>query len=145
MTAPAPHAPGADAPDRPFPPVAQLAVGSMALVIVAGIYIASHLPTRPPLGPAVGLLIAAGVLLVADAVIVSRLQDFAWKVFFRVARWTLLSYGVISGLLEYVFVYDHTRGTSLVVLTLSLVVFALDIPLLLAFSVARFQDPGLDS
>jgi hypothetical protein len=44
-------------------------------------------------------------------------------------------------LLEFVFVLDHTRGASLVVLTFSLVVFALDIPLLMAFSVARYQEP----
>jgi len=139
VTTHADHAPGAAVPPRTLPPVAQMAVGSMALVIVAGIYIASHLPERPALGPAVGLLIAAGVLLVVDLVAVSRLKGFAWKVFFRVGGWTLLAYGVISGMLEYVFVYDHTRGSSLVVLTLSLVVFALDIPLLLAFSVARYQ------
>jgi hypothetical protein len=113
----------------------------MALVIVAGIYIASHLPTRPPMGPAVGLLAAAGAVLLADVIVVSRLEDFAWKVFFRVGGWTLLAYGVISGMLEFVFVFDHTRGTSLVVLTLSLVVFAVAVPLVLAFSVARYQPP----
>jgi hypothetical protein len=32
---------------------------------------------------------------------------------------------------------------SSVVLTLSLIVFALDIPLLLGFSVARYQDPAV--
>jgi hypothetical protein len=47
---------------------------------------------------------------------------------------------VIAGMLEYVFVYDHTRGTQLLILSLMLAVFAVDIPLLLGFSVARFQD-----
>jgi hypothetical protein len=127
--------------DRRFPPVAEMAVASMALVIVGGIYLASHLPHPVSLGPAVGLLAVAGALLLADVFVVSRLRDFAWPVFFRVAGWSSLAYVVIAGLLEFVFVLDHTRGASLVVLTFSLVVFALDIPLLMAFSVARYQEP----
>ena len=53
----------------------------------------------------------------------------------------LLAYLVIAGMLEYVFVYDDTRGTQLLILSLMLLVFAVNIPMLLAFSVARFQDP----
>jgi hypothetical protein len=44
-------------------------------------------------------------------------------------------------MLEFVFVLDHTRGAVLVVLSLMLVVFAVDIPVVLAFSVARYQEP----
>ena len=72
----------------------------------------------------------------------SRLRPFNWEVFFRVGGWALLAYGVIAGMLEFIFVFDHTRGGSLVVFTLSLLVFALDVPLLLAFSVARYQEVG---
>jgi hypothetical protein len=128
---------------RRLPPVTELAVACMALVIVAGIYLVAHLPQRAPLGPAVGLLAAAGALLVADAALVSSLRPFAWRVFFQVAGWTLVAYLVIGGLLEFIFVFDHTAGAMLVVLTLSLVVFALDIPILFGFSVARYQDPAL--
>jgi hypothetical protein len=131
---------GIDVYQRRLPPVAQVAVASMALVIVSGIYLAAHLPHRPPLGPAEGLLAVAGVLLVADVIVVSRLHSFNWEVFFRVGGWALLAYGVIAGMLEFIFIFDHTRGASLVVFTLSLVVFAVDVPLLLAFSVARYQE-----
>jgi hypothetical protein len=127
---------------RRLPPVAELAVVSMALIIAGGIYLVAHLPQRAPLGPAVGLLAAAGVLLVADAALVSSLRAFAWRVFFQVAGWVLVAYVVIGGMLEFIFVYDDTRGALLVVLTLSLLVFALDIPILLGFSVARYQDPA---
>jgi hypothetical protein len=126
---------------RRLPPVAELAVASLALIIVAGIYLVAHLPQRAPLGPAVGLLAAAGALLVVNAAVVSSLRPFAWRVFFQVAGWTLVAYVVIGGLLEFIFVFDHTRGAMLVVLTLSLLVFALDIPILFGFSVARYQDP----
>ena len=44
-------------------------------------------------------------------------------------------------MLEYVFIYDHTRGSQLLILTGMLLVFAANIPLLLGFSVARFQEP----
>jgi hypothetical protein len=128
--------------NRRVPPVAEMAVGSMTLVIIGGIYLASHLPKAAPAGPAVALLAVAGVVMLAAVGVVSRLRDFAWDVFFRVAGWAGLAYVVIAGMLEYVFVLDNTHGTTLVMLTLMLVVFALDIPLLLAFSVARYQQPS---
>src|SRR5579862_4765063 len=111
----------------------------MALVLVSGIYLTSYLPRRAPLGPAVGLLAASGAALVLAVVLVARTRDFAWGSFFTVVKWALLAYAVIGGLLEYVFVFDGTRGSMLVLLTLSLLVFAVDIPVLLGFSVARFQ------
>jgi hypothetical protein len=58
-----------------------------------------------------------------------------------VGGWALAAYLVIAGMLEFVFVLDHTRGGLLIVLTLMLAVFAVNVPLLLAFSVARYQ-PG---
>ncbi|MGH9295079.1 MAG: hypothetical protein ACRD0B_07085, partial [Acidimicrobiales bacterium] len=71
------------------PPIAELAVVSMGLVIVAGIYLASYLPVRAPLPPAVALVAVSGALLVAEVALVSRLRPFAWEIFFRVARWAL--------------------------------------------------------
>ena len=49
-------------------------------------------------------------------------------------------------MIEYAFVRNHIRGGSLVVLTLSLVVFALHVPTLVGFTVARYYepDPGPD-
>lgn len=125
--------------NRRLPPVTEVAVASMALIIVGGIYMASHLPKTAPFGPAVGLLIASGALIVVNLVFLARLRPFAWPVFFRVLGWSLLAYLVIAGMLEYVFVFDHTRGTMLVVMTLMLAAYAVDVPVLLAFSVARYQ------
>lgn len=128
-------------PPKGHPPVTQIAVLTLALVVIGGIYLASHIPKAAPLGPAVGLLAVAVLLLLCNFVLLSRLRDFAWHSFFRVLRWALLTYTVIAGMLEYVFVLDHTRGTMLVVLTSMLVVFAVDIPTLFAFTVALYQDP----
>lgn len=103
---------------------------------------AAHLPGHVPLAAPAALLGVAAALLVANAIALSRVRDFSWRSFFLVGRWALLAYAVIAGMLEYVFVLDGTRGTELVVLTSMLVVFALDIPLLLAFTVARYQPAG---
>ncbi len=86
-----------------------------------------------------GLLIAAALLLLANVVLLIRLRDFAWDRFRVVGAWSLLAYVVIAGMLEYVFVLDGMRGSLLVVMTLLLLVFTINIPILLAFAVARYK------
>jgi len=125
--------------NRKLPPVAEVAVLSMALVIAGGIFMAAHLPAHPPLGLAEVLLVLAVVVIVTNVVLLARLRDFAWGSFFLVAKWALLAYLVIGGMLEYIFVFDGTRGQILVVMTCMLAVFAVNVPMLLAFSVARYQ------
>ena len=126
--------------DRKLPPIAEVVVLSMALVIASGIYLASHLPQRASLAPVTALLVLAGLLLLSAVLATGRLKDFNWRVFFQVWRWASLAYIVIGGILEFVFVFDHTSGSMLLVFTLSLAIFAVDIPLLLSFSVARYQE-----
>jgi len=126
--------------ERRFPPVAELTVASVALMLSGGIYLAAHLPRHPPLGPAVGLLIAGGALSLVSLALLVRIRPFAWPTFFLVARWALVAYLVIAGVLAFVFIYDHTRGATLAVLLLTLVVFACDVPVVVAFTVARYED-----
>jgi hypothetical protein len=98
-----------------------------------------------PLGPPAVLLAASALLLAGNALALARIREFNWPVFFGVARWALLAYVVIAGMLEYIFVNDGTRGGELLVLSLSLVVYAIHIPLLIGFTVARYapaQAPG---
>jgi hypothetical protein len=135
------HAPTSVSADRPMPPVAPLAVASMASVIASGIYIASHVPSVPPLAPAVGLLVLSALFLGAALFLLRRVGPFSWTTFRTIVQWTLVAYAVIAGMLEYVFVVDGTRGGSLLVVTASLLLFAVDVPLILAFSVARYQTP----
>ena len=127
------------APARRLPPVIELAVGTMALVIVGGIYLAAYLPRQTPLALPIAVLVVAVALLAANVVALSRVRPFAWRTFFVVWRWAMLAYLVIAGMLVFVFVRDGTPRTLLVMLTLMLAVFAADIPLLFAFSVARYQ------
>jgi hypothetical protein len=131
--------PAAPLRDRRLPPVAEGAVVSLALVAVAVIYQAAYLPRRAPLAPAIVLVALSALSAVGAGVLAARVRGFAWGRFRLVFVRALAGYAVIAGMLEYVFVYDHTPGTLLALLTISLVIFAIDVPVILAFSVARYQ------
>lgn len=128
--------------ERRLPPVTQLAMTSLALIVIGGIYLASHIPKHVPLTPAIVLLAASALLLVSNLLLLSRVPDFPWARFFDVAKWALLAYAIIAGTIEYAFLRNHIKGGVLVVLTLSLIVFAVHVPTLIGFTVARFSEPG---
>lgn len=125
--------------ERKLPPIIPMAVVAMILVIIGGIYVAAYLPQRPSFTLPIVLIVAAGVLVVINVVALTRLKDFAWGTFFTVGRWALLAYLIIAGMLEFVFALDGTPGDVLALLTVMLAIYAVDIPLILAFSVARYQ------
>jgi len=130
---------GASLVDRRLPPVTEIGAASMIAIAGGVIYLASYLPRHAPLGFAVGLLLLAAALQVTNVLLLFRLRPFAWKRFFQVGRWALLAYAVIAGMIEFAFVFDHTRGAQLVVMTLMLALFMLNVPVLIAFTVARYQ------
>jgi hypothetical protein len=133
------HPGGPSLVDRRLPPVTEIGAASMILIVAGVIYLAAYLPRRAPLGVAIALLVLAAGCQLANAILLSRLSDFAWKPFFQVARWALLAYAIIAGMIEFAFVYDKTRGAPLVVMTLMLALFMLNVPVLIAFTVARYQ------
>lgn len=119
----------------------ELGVASMVAAIVGAIWIVAHVPGRPSLAVSVVVLALSAAFLVAAVALLAQLRAFAWRTFFAVWRWALVAYVVIAGMIEYVFVYDHTPTRQLVPLTLVLALFAIDVPLILAFGVARYQQP----
>lgn len=125
--------------DEKYPPVNQVAMVSLALIIAGGIYLSANLPAHVSLGPAVILLALSAVLMTFNLLSLTRVKGFAWDRFFAVAKWSLLAYLVIGAMIEFVFVHNHVRGGTLVVLTLSLIVFAIHVPALMGFTVARYQ------
>jgi hypothetical protein len=125
--------------ERKLPPVTQVAMVSLALVVAGGIYLSAHLPQHVPLGPAIVLLALSALLLAGNLASLARVEDFAWARFFQVARWALLAYVTIAGMIEYTFLRNHLHGGVLIVLTLSLAVFAVHVPTLVGFTVARFE------
>lgn len=124
------------------PPVTQVAMVSLALIVAGGIYLSAHIPQQVPLAPAVILLVLSASLLVGNIASLTRVRGFAWPRFFEVARWALLAYFVTAGLIEFVFLRNHLRGGALVVLTLSLIVYAVHVPMLIGYTVARYDDQG---
>ena len=126
---------------RRLPPVDVLAVVSLALVVIGGILMASYVPRRPPLGVPAAVAAVSAALLLACAVLLFRLRQFAWDRFFVVFRWALLAYVISAGMIGFAFVRNHTRGAPLALVTVMLVIFALDVPLIIAFTVARFSSP----
>jgi hypothetical protein len=125
---------------RRLPPVTPVGMLSLALIVAAGIYLSAHLPQHVSLGPAIALLSASALLLAGNLASLARVPGFAWRRFFEVARWALVGYVLVAGMIEYAFLRNNLSGGALIVLTLSLVVFAVHVPVLIAFTVARYAD-----
>ena len=126
--------------ERKYPPIAQISFVALVSMVIGGVYVAAHLPGHVSMTLPTILIIFSGVLLLANMVLLSRIPIFAWQSFFKVAKWTFLAEGIIAGMLEYIFVFDGTRGAVLVLMTSALIIFVLDLSVLFGFSVAQFQD-----
>ena len=125
--------------EQRLPPVTAIGMTSLALIVAGGIYLASHIPQHVPLAPAVILLVLSAALLAANLVLLLRAPGFSRARFFQVARWALLAYSITAGMILYAFLRDGLSGGVLVVLTLSLVVYAVHVPMLIGFTVARYD------
>jgi len=125
--------------DRKLPPVTEIGAAAMVAVALGVIFNATYLPKHAPTAVAIAILVVAAALEATNLFLVSRIENFAWARFKQVAGWFLVAYAVIAGMIEYAFVYDDTRGTQLVILTLMLVLFMLNVPVLAAFTVARYE------
>jgi hypothetical protein len=126
---------------RRLPPIAQLIVCSLALVVIGGILMASYVPRQPPLAVPAALAAVSAVLTLTSGLLLSRLERFAWPRFFLAFRWALLAYVISAGMIGFAFVRDHTRGAPLALVIVMLVIFALDVPVVIAFTVARYSSP----
>jgi hypothetical protein len=132
-------APAADEPR--MPPVIETGVVALALAISGVIYLTASLPNVPPIAPAIGLLAAAALTVAFNVVVLARTRGFAWRRFFLVFQWTLVGYGLIAGLLMFVFIHNDLPTRQLALLAATLAIGAVDIPMILSFSVARFAEP----
>jgi len=124
--------------DRPFPPIAWLSSAALGSVIVGGILMASYAPRLAPIPLATTLMIIGWALLLSAIGLLLRLREFAWGTFIKVFKWALLAYIIEAGMIEFAFLKDHTRGASLVIVSLMLVVFAVSVPVTIAFTTARY-------
>jgi len=78
-----------------FPPVTEIGMASLALILVGGIYLAAHIPESVPLAPAVALLAGSVLLLSVNVVLLARTPGFAWQRFVDVGKWALLALSLI--------------------------------------------------
>jgi hypothetical protein len=130
---------------RRLPPIAQLTVCSLALVVIGGILMASYVPRQPPLAVPATLTAVSGALILTSGFLLSRLEQFAWPRFFLAFRWALLAYVISAGMIGFAFIRDHTRGAPLALVIVMLVIFAIDVPTVIAFTVARYSSPPYES
>jgi hypothetical protein len=121
-----------------LPPVTQIGMASLALIVAGGVYLAANITGDISLAPAVVLLALSALLLVGNLVSLLRVRDFDRARFVAVAKWALLAYAITAGMIEYVFLRNDVSGGPLVILTLSLVVYAVHVPMLIGFTVARY-------
>ncbi|MCL4508628.1 MAG: hypothetical protein M1296_03770 [Chloroflexi bacterium] len=120
-------------------PIVACTIGSIVCSFLAIGIIAAYLPQAVPLVWPLAFLAASGVLLATAIVCLLRLRQFAWPLFFAVARWILVLTAVFVVLSVYVFTVDGTNGVTLTVLAIVLVLTALNVPILVGFSVARHE------
>lgn len=120
-------------------PVVTAVIGSLVCAFLGVGVIAAYLPAQVPLGWPVGFLAASVLLLLGGLMFLWRRRPFAWPLFFAVARWVLLVTLIFSAMAVYVLVFDGTSGVTLAVMTAVLVLSAVDIPILIAFNVARHE------
>ena len=113
------------------------AVVSVVFVIATVATLASYMPKSAPHWVELTLLgLGALSYLVAVVTLVST-RVFEWSTFLNVAKPAFVAVLASTGVIEFAFLYDKTRGFTLVILTLGLVIVALALPLILAYSVAR--------
>ena len=127
--------------EQRLPPVTQIGMASLALIVAGGVYLSANITGDISLTPAVVLLALSFLLLVGNLVALARVRDFNRARFLEVAKWALLAYAITAGMIEYTFLRNDLSGGPLVVLTLSLVVYAVHVPMLIGFTVARYHEP----
>ena len=125
---------------KKLPPISELSVLALAIVVAGGVFLAAHLPKHTTLVPTTVAVVLAGAIVLVNLSLLRQIKEFDWKVFTTVAKWTLLAYGLIAGALEYIFIKDGSRGSVLAVMTATLIIFAINLPIHFGFTVARYSD-----
>jgi uncharacterized membrane protein len=121
------------------PPVDLLAIISMCFVIAGAIYMISESTSSSASTVAyIADVIALVVLLFAVGALV-KIKSFAWSIFWLVFKWTLLVYCIISAFLLFIFTFNHMPESRLLPILFSLILFAVDVPLNISFTVAYSQ------
>jgi hypothetical protein len=125
--------------DTKSSPVITCIIGTIVSCILAAGIIVAFMPGPIPMWGSIMWLGIATALTLASIVLIARKKPFARKLFFKVAKWVFLYILILTGMGEYVLIFDGTRGAQLVVMTAILLLFLVNIPMLWGFSVARHE------
>lgn len=133
-------APSAQRPiERVLPPVIPVAMVALALAVTGGVVLAAGAMTNPSLVVPAVLVVAAVVVELAAAVMVASIRPFAWERFRQVMGWALLAYVIQSAVIVFAFVVNDVPAATMALFCVGLVVFATDVPLMIGFTVARYE------
>lgn len=126
--------------ERRLPPVVGLGMASLTLAVVGGIIVASQFGVEGASLVVPGVFVGGSLLLeVVAAVVLATIRPFAWDRFRQVFLIALAAYVVQAGIIEWTFIKNHAPAGPVTVLTGGLVVFATIVPLMIAFTTARYQ------
>lgn len=141
MTAPARDREAPVAPfERKLPPVVGAAMAALSLAVVGAVVLVAQIgqdeaslvvPTVLVAGAGLGEIVAVALLI--------TIRRLAWDRFWSVFGVALIAYVLQAGLIEWTFIKNDVPSGPLVLLTAGLVVFATIVPLMIAFTVARYQ------
>jgi hypothetical protein len=123
------------------PPIWECGVVTLLLVVVSVIVLAAYIPNLPNTIPLYIMLAAGTILIGVQLVLIGSLDNFSRSSFHTITTYALLAYVVIGGMIEYTFIRNHVSGEELALLTWGMALFIVDVPLILGFSVARYQAP----
>ena len=126
-------------PGYRLPPVDLLAMVSLGLIVIGGIFMASNVPKTPSLVLPWTLFAVSAAIFVWNMYSLRILDKSERARFVQYGKWGLLAYIIEGGFLMYVFISDGVRGGSLAVLLGMLALFMLNVPLLIAFTVVKFN------
>lgn len=125
--------------ERTFPPIVAVGMVALTLAITGGILVVSQIGERSRL-MVPSVFMGAGIILeVVSVAMLVTVRPFAWSRFVQVFRWALLAYIAQSAIIEWSFIKNDVPGRPLAALSAGLVVFATAVPLMIAFTVARYQ------
>ena len=126
--------------ERSMPPVTGLGMASLACAVVSGVIVASQVGMDDPPMVVPTMFVAAALLLeIATVVVLVRIRPFAWDRFRLVFSVGLAAYVLQSAIIAWAFVINDVPAGPMTILSLGLVVFATIVPVMLAFTVARYQ------
>lgn len=126
--------------ERRMPPVVPVGMAALTLAITGGVLLVAQIGSEPKLTVPAVFIIGAVVAEVVVVAMLASIRPLAWWRFKQVLGWALVAYVLQSAIIEWTFIKNKVPSGPLTLLTLGLVVFSTVVPLMVAFTTARYQE-----